>query len=186
MSYHRFSNLRELFQQDLSYKINMDLESKDFQSLPCNCRPGQDGGCKYNNVCRRSVVVYKVECQVTGKVYIGSTQQHLKTRMQQHHTQVAKLHALGERSTSHAKHFARLFVNFPKVTPKLHRNSVTHSVIWQGNPISAVKTFGTNHCMLCNRERLEILKMARFKPHLLINSCNGIYGACRHKFTEVP
>ena len=161
----------------------MDLESKDFQTLPCNCKPGKEGGCQYNNLCRRSLVVYKVECKVTGKIYIGSTQRHLKKRMQEHHTQVTKCHATGgtTSATSYSRHFGRLFANFPKVTGKLHRNSVTHSIVWQGNPISAVKTFGTNHCMLCNKERLEILKLARFKPHLLINSCNEIYGACRHK-----
>ena len=36
-------------------------------------------------------------------------------------------------------------------------------------------------CTLCNRERLEILKQARSDPTKLINSCNEICGACRHK-----
>ncbi|CAB9506324.1 unknown protein [Seminavis robusta] len=60
-----------------------------------------------------------------------------------------------------------------------HWNSIEISILWQGNPISTVKTFGTRHCSLCNRERLEILKRSRESPEKLINSCNEIYGACR-------
>ena len=114
-------------------------------------------------------------------MYIGNTQQHFKNRMQQHFNEVRKLHQLGEKSDSYAKHFARQLVNFEKVSNTLQRNTIHCSVIWQGNPISAVKTFGTANCALCAKERLEILKLSRYKPHLLINSCNEIYGACRHK-----
>ena len=31
MSYHRFTNLREIFQGDLSKKLTEDVESKDFK-----------------------------------------------------------------------------------------------------------------------------------------------------------
>ena len=123
----------------------------------------------------------KVECLNTNCVYIGNTQQHFKNRMQQHFNEVRKLHQLGEKSDSYARHFARQLVNFEKVSNTLQRNTIHCSVIWQGNPISAVKTFGTTNCVLCAKERLEILKLSRYKPHLLINSCNEIYGACRHK-----
>jgi hypothetical protein len=41
MSYHHFSNLRELFQSDLNTKLNKAIISKDFQNLPCNCRNKQ-------------------------------------------------------------------------------------------------------------------------------------------------
>ena len=183
MSYHRFTNLREIFQGDLTHKLNMDVESKDFEQLDCNCRLGREKKCGYNNLCRSSVVlvVYKIECKITNKVYIGNTQQHLKNRMQQHFADVRKLHKLGEKSDSYAKHFAEQFVNFDDVNNTLQRNSIYCSIIWQGNPISAVKTFGTTNCTLCAKERLEIMKLSRYKPHLLINSCNEIYGACRHK-----
>ena len=181
MSHHRFTNLREIFQGDLTYKLNMDVESKDFQTRECNCRLGNENKCGYNNNCRRSIVVYKIECNMTNKVYIGNTQQNFKTRMQQHFNDVRKLHKHGEKSDSYAKHFAKQFINFNEINNRIQRNSIHCSVIWQGNPISAVKTFGTANCMLCAKERLEILKISRFKPHLLINSCNEIYGACRHK-----
>ena len=101
--------------------------------------------------------------------------------MQQHFNDVKKLHTKGEKSDSYAKHFAEQLQNFDKITPTLQRNSITCSVIWKGNPISAVKSFGTANCSLCNKERLEILKQSRRDPLILINSCNEIYGACRHK-----
>ena len=70
--------------------------------------------------------------------------------------------------------------NFKKLSSKIQRKHISSEVVWQGNPISAVKTFKTPHCALCNRERLEILKRSRQKPHLLINSCSEIFGGCRH------
>ena len=68
MSYHRFTNLREIFQGDLSKKLTEDVESKDFMTRECNCRLGNNSGCGYNDKCRRSVVVYKITCNQTGKV----------------------------------------------------------------------------------------------------------------------
>jgi GIY-YIG catalytic domain len=178
MSYHRFTNLREIFQGDLSKKLTVNVVSKDFETLQCNCRLGPEKICGYNNVCRKSIVVYKVVCKNTSKVYIGNTQQHFKRRMQQHFNDVKKLHQLGQKSDSYAKHFANQFLNFDNLTPQFQRNSITCDILWQGNPISVVKTFGTAKCALCNKERLEILKHSRKNPESLINSCTEIYGAC--------
>jgi hypothetical protein len=180
MSYHRFTNLREIFQGDLSKKLTLNVVSQDFETLKCNCRLGPSMVCGYNNMCRKSIVVYKVECKTSSKVYIGNTQQHFKWRMQQHFNDVKKLHQHGLKSDSYAKHFANQLSNFDNLTPALQRNSITCKVLWQGNPINVVKTFGTPNCALCNKERLEILKQSRKNPESLINSCNEIYGACRH------
>ena len=180
MSYHRFTNLREIFQGDLSRKLNIELTSKDFEPLPCNCRPGRTGMCGYNNICRNSVIVYKVECNNTGKVYIGNTQQMFKKRMQQHFGEVGKLVKLGEKSDSYAKHFATQ-LSPENVSSETQRNGITCSIIWQGNPLSVVKTFATRNCTLCAKERTAILKQSRTNPQLLINSNNEIYGACRHR-----
>ncbi len=54
-------------------------------------------------------------------------------------------------------------------------------VLWRRNPISAVKTFGKNICALCNREQMEIIKISRTTPDILINSCSKIHGACHHR-----
>ena len=53
-------------------------------------------------------------------------------------------------------------------------------IIWQGNPITCMKSFGKLSCLLCMRERMEILTRAKKNPDKQINSCGEIYGACRH------
>mgnify|MGYP000461385916 CR=1 FL=1 len=158
----------------------MGVTSLDFETLPCNCRTGETGVCGYNNICRKSIVVYKVTCNNTGKIYIGNTQQKFKARMQQHFGEVKKLVTIGEKSDSYAKHFATQFpTTIP--TPDAQRDGITCSIIWQGNPISVVKTFATKNCALCAKERTAILKLSKLNPQLLINSNNEIYGACRHR-----
>ena len=88
----------------------------------------------------------------------------------------------GKKSDSYARHFAHMLQNFDEVPPSLQRSHISNEILWQAkNPISAMKTFGTHHCTLCNRERLAILKASKQSPDLLINSCNEIFGACRHK-----
>ena len=158
----------------------MNVVSQDFETLECNCRTGFLNKCGYNNLCRKSIVVYKIECKVTSKVYIGNTQQYLKKRMQQHFNDVKKLHNQGIKSDSYAKHFAEQLSNFEDISPTLQRSNIRCSILWQGNPINVVKTFGTSNCALCNKERIEILKQSKKDPKSLINSCNEIYGACRH------
>ena len=147
------------------------------------------------------IVVYKVKCLVDGcnMVYIGNTQQHLKTRMQQHFGDVRRLVEKGEKSDSFTKHFAKHFdpdnpnnlkeqdPDHPNGTkpmapsPTNLRKITSCNLLWKGNPLSAVKTFRTKNCALCAMERYEILKFSTFKTDETINSCNEIYGACRHK-----
>ena len=100
----------------------------------------------------------KAECNVTGRVYIGSTHQHHKTRMQQHNGDAIRFHNKGQKSTAFAEHLGTVFANFDQLTQRLLRNSITYSILWTGNPLSTVKTFETPHCKLCTKEKLEILK----------------------------
>jgi len=55
---------------------------------------------------------------------------------------------------------------------------MTCNIIWQGNPISVVKTVATKNCALCAKERIAVLKQSRSNAQFLINSNNG---ACRHR-----
>jgi hypothetical protein len=101
--------------------------------------------------------------------------------MQQHVQDVKRLVLTDKKSDSFAAHFASLV---PTGTVRKEINNfikVKCEIVWQGNPLNCVKTFGTNGCKLCAKERLEILKLTRFTPDLAINSCNEVYGACRHK-----
>jgi hypothetical protein len=63
----------------------------------------------------------------------------------------------------------------------MQRYLIKCEIFWQGNPILVVKTFGNNTCTLCNRERMEIIKISISTPDILINSCLEIHSMCRHK-----
>jgi len=65
MSYHRYTNLREIFQEDMADKLIRGVESKDFQIKGCNWQGRKTSGCNYDNVCQMNCVVYKVECTNT-------------------------------------------------------------------------------------------------------------------------
>jgi len=183
MSYHRFTNMREIFQHDLTSKLNDDIESLDFINKDCNCQTDKTTGetCGYNNVCRNKLVVYQAECTATGKVYIGSTHQFVKERMKRHNNDVITCQKTGISRTSFSYHFAKILQNFQPITSKVIRNSIKYSILWQGRPMSTVQTFGTSHCRLCAKEKIEIMKRARYKPTSLINKRTDLYEACKHK-----
>ena len=89
---------------------------------------------------------------------------------------------------SFAKHFASHFKTVSKnsqVSSRDIREITRVNILWQGNPISSMKTFGKINCNLCMMERLEIIKAMREDKlkdeKMLINSSNEFYGACRHK-----
>ena len=182
MSYHRFPNLREMLQGDLSKKLIEGVESMDFKVRDCNCRGGKTGKCQYGDVCRIPIVIYKVTCKTTNKIYIGNTQQYFKNRMRGHFQDVKNLLEKGNHSDSYARHFAGIWPKGAATpTPGMQRDLIKCEVLWQGNPISIVKTFGKSTCGLCNRERMEIIKISRSTPDILINSCSKIHGARQHK-----
>jgi len=178
MSYHRFSNVRELFQGDLNTKLNCNVISLDFQNLPCNCRNKQ--ACPYSGKCHNPIVVYQATCLKTNKRYIGNTQQHMKTRMQGHVQDVKNLFINDKSSDSFASHFAALV---PKgITKKNVKDFVKIKVdiLWQGGPLSCLQTFGTRACKLCSKEWYAIIKLTCETPRLAINKCNEVHGACHH------
>ena len=179
MSYHHFINLRELFQGDLNSKLLENIISKDFKVLPCNCRNKKN--CPYNGKCRNSIVIYQACCLTTGKKYIGNMQQHVKTRIQQHVQDTKRLVISDKKSDSFANHFAKLV---PKETEKKDIKNfikVKVEILWKGNPLSCIKTFGTKCCKLCSKERMAILNLTRKHPEMAINKCNEVYGACYHR-----
>jgi len=61
------------------------------------------------------------------------------------------------------------------------REMQTFDVVWQGDPLSVVKSFGTRECQLCSREKINVAKWSRKDPEMLINTCSEICGRCRHK-----
>ena len=183
MAYSKFSNIRELFQRDLTAKLNKEVEPLDYMTRERNCKPGSHEPCPHNNICRERIVVYQMKSRCTNHCYIGSTSCHAKTRFQHHTSNVVQCHATGKKSTSAARFFAALLMNFRPgtVSARLVRNQIEYSILWQGNPLSTVQTFGTPHCKLCSKERLEICKRARHKRDTLINDRTNLFEACNHK-----
>ena len=160
------------------------IRSLNFYDLEfnCNARTKIDRKCPYNGVCWKSIVVYKATCKATGKFYIGNTQQKLKARMTQHFNETKTTINKEELADSFARHFARQNEGeTDKATVKQVQDRTLVEILWQGNPISACKTFGKLCCVLCMKERIEIYKAKKDQPTRLINSCNEIYGACRHR-----
>ena len=193
MSYHKFSNMGEILQGDLTSKLMKGIGSKDFDSLDCNCYNSTkvNGKCIYNNCCRWSNVVYEVKCKCCDKIYIGNTQQKLKTRINQHLADTRKLINCNVQTDSFAKHFAKHLEEklkngtLKKVRTSDVRDLVEVKVIWRGNPISCVKSYGKLNCQLCMNERIAILENIRkgkkINKCISINSNSEIYGACRHR-----
>ena len=184
MSYHKFPNLSQAFMGDLTVKLTKNVKSRDFEDLECNCNRASkvNGLCMFGGECRKSIVVYKTECKDCGMFYIGNTQQKLKVRMTQHLNEVCSLVNNQKTSDSFAKHFATHFQNrTTKLTAGEARRKVKVSILWQGKPISCNKSFGKLNCSLCMKERLEILKLSRNDPAIIINNSSEFYGACRHK-----
>jgi hypothetical protein len=79
----------------------------------------------------------------------------------------------------YARHFASIWPRGAAApSPGMQQDLIECQILWQGNPISIIKTFGKSSCTLCNRERMEIVRLSQMIPDKLINSCSKIHGAC--------
>ena len=127
-------------------------------------------------------MVYKATCQCCDKVYIGNTQQQVKERMGQHYTDVKSLVNTGKKSDTFAAHGAEHYHELGrKASVGMARAMFKVEVLWKGNIISCMKSFGKRSCKLCMKERMAILNMWETEPEKLINSRSEIFGGCRHK-----
>ena len=106
----------------------------------------------------------------------------MKTRVNQHLTEVCALVNKNKTSDTFAKHFAAHYPNRKeKLTTGEARKIMEVKIEWQGKAISCNKSFGKLNCSLCMKERLIILQISKKDPASIINSSNEFYGACRHK-----
>ena len=132
------------------------VTSLDFVDRPCNCnrRNFVKGQCVYKGECRKSMVVYKATCKLKdcNCFDIGATQQCLKKRMEGHINDVKQKVTWNKNSDSFAEHFASHFANCRDLNPQRIRKCLDMSIIWQGNPISCMKSFGRLDCTLCMQE----------------------------------
>lgn len=104
--------------------------------------------------------------------------------MNQHFTDAKDLINNDELSNSFAKHFASHFQDKKHTSRGDVRNITNVEIVWQGNPMSSIKTFRNLNCNPCTKERLEIYKAMQLdqknNSKLFINSLNELYGGCRH------
>ena len=206
MFYHKFLNLEEKFNSDLTSKIMKDIKDYDFKDRPCNCDVRylkSDQTCWFENNCRKSMVVYELKCKLTGKSYYGKTQQYLKKRTAQHVHDVWKVIETGNKkfgpqwtssggyskADSFVKHFTNLCGDCKTsnaVRAKL-KTIMTPSIIWQGDRIRCMKSARTARCKICMVERMEILHQIKTNKAQVINDNSDIFSSCKcgsrfHKF----
>ena len=55
-----------------------------------------------------------------------------------------------------------------------------HEILYEGNPLKMVKTYGSNKCILCMEERLAIFKESCRNKKKIINKRDEIYTTCNH------
>jgi hypothetical protein len=166
--------------------MNTGIISKHFENLPCNCRKRNGTTkCNANNQCRTPIVVYQAKCLTTGKKYIGNTSNLLKTRFNKHWFDTRTHFNIGTKSTTLSSHLSSLI-------PETHKKPISAStckeiapieisILWKGNPINTVKTFGSLSCALCNAEKCQIVKaLNNNKNDDILNQQSEIFGACKH------
>jgi hypothetical protein len=154
--------MRDMPQGDLSKKLTEGIKSVDFKIRDCNCRGGRGARkCQYGRFYRMLIVIYRVTCKMTNKTYIGNMQQRFKMRMRGHFQDVKKLMEKGVHSDSYARHFVGIWPRGAAApSPGMQQDMIQCEILWKENPISLVKTFGKAICTLCNRERMEIIKIS--------------------------
>jgi len=183
ITWKRFENVEELLGEALDKLVIKGITSRDMKYREYNCsRPNrlESGKCMYNGKCRESCIIYRVECRICKKIYIGNIQNFLKKRIQEHMNDVVKLVNKEQISDSFAKHFTKHICQ-PNATAKDVKLLLKIKTIKRLDPIRA-SGFRTDKCQLCMEERIEIATIWLEKgPSRLINKNAKIYGSCRYK-----
>ena len=111
MSYHRYNNLAELLNGDLTAKIGRGIFPKDFMDRECNCSiPSKvNRKCVYKGKCRSKCIIHEVKCSTRNAIYIDNAQQTFKKRMDGHFSDLQLLLKNGQKSDSFAAHFVQHF-----------------------------------------------------------------------------
>ena len=114
--YHKFPNVRELFQGNLITKLNKHIELVDFMDLSCNC----SALASRREMCiKQTIQTFSCGLQgymlFDGKFYIGNTHQMLKKKFDGHLGEFCDLVNKAKSSDSFAKHFTSLFKGESKI-----------------------------------------------------------------------
>ena len=107
ISYHRFNNLSELLNRDLTTQIGWGVLSKDLMYREYNCSlPSKvNVKCVYKFKLRSKCLIQESKCSMCEAIYIGNTQQKLKRIMDSHLSDLLRLLKNRQISDSFAAHF---------------------------------------------------------------------------------
>jgi hypothetical protein len=168
-----------MFQGHLNRVLMKTVESEDYHDRPCNC-PGR--GCRYGNVCRKALIVYKVTIPRTGKYYIGAMSQMLKKRVAGHLQSARQFLRNGTRGSTLANYLARMWQGSNNSIPSagMLRDELSCSALWQGDPFSCSKTFGKLSCKLCQKEQVALLWHSWMDESNMLNDRSELHGSYRH------
>ena len=89
----------------------------------------------------------------------------------------------GKNKTRFSRHFAKCYekeYGTKEYSVKKLKKLVRHEVIWEGNALSVVKTFGSDQCRLCAEEKFCIWEDNCRNFRYMLNKRQEIYGACAH------
>ena len=112
--------------------------------------------------------------------YIGSTQNTVKERCAyQHADDVCRLVNRDAQSDSFANHFAKHLTENQGVKRCDICKHMSVDILWEGNLITSMKMYRTNHCVLCMEERCAILEQWKADKKQLINNRLELFGGCR-------
>lgn len=148
MSYHKFPNLGQQFQSDLTQKLTKEMRSMYFMELPCNCnaKTKVDGKCMFKGDCQKSTVVNNAKCKICKISYFGYTQQKLKLRINQHLAEVYVMVNKGKALDYFSKYFT---LHYPNREEKLGTGETRSIVDKAGWPMD------TQVGILCTPIRLD-------------------------------
>ena len=127
--------------------------------------------------------MYKVTCKQCNKFYIGVSQNKAKIRFTQHYSSVKKQLEKNKTTSKFLSHFSRCYqkrYGTKKYNVNKIRDMCHHEIIYKANPLSAVKTYGSNTCRICMVERMEILKESCRNQWKLLNRRGEIYSTCKY------
>ena len=111
MSYHRFNNLVELLNGDLTAEIGRGIFSKYLMDRKCNCSlPSKfNGKCAYGDKFQSRCIIYELTCSMCDDIYIGNTQHNFNKIMDGHLSDLKRLLKNGQKSDPFSAHFVQHF-----------------------------------------------------------------------------
>jgi len=132
-------------------------------------------------MCRNSAAICNVKCSNMGRKRCTRNTQEFKARMQECFGKKKKLVRLG-RNMVGIRVMRQTLCNSVlqhSPSPKTQCGGITGTIVWQGNPIGAVKHLLRKTATCARKKNTAILTQSRCNLQLLIKSNNKICSGCR-------